>query len=89
MSTSSKRIKRIFASLRQPQDLRGDAPGLRTLKSRMASHHTPGVSIAVIHNHTLDWAGGVGMADVRSGAPTRINTLFQAGSMCSVSPSPT
>jgi CubicO group peptidase (beta-lactamase class C family) len=50
-------------------------------KGRMARHHTPGVSIAVVNNFELEWARGVGVADARSGAPVKTNTLFQAASI--------
>jgi CubicO group peptidase (beta-lactamase class C family) len=51
-----------------------------TLASRMAALHVPGVSIAVIHNGTIEWAKGFGVTKLEGPAVTP-NTLFQAGSI--------
>jgi CubicO group peptidase (beta-lactamase class C family) len=52
----------------------------KTLQDRMAAYRVPGVSIAVIHNGSIDWAQGFGVAEVGGGPVTR-ETLFQAGSI--------
>ncbi|NIG52585.1 serine hydrolase [Chitinophaga sp. Cy-1792] len=52
-----------------------------TIAERLAYHHVPGVSIAVIHNYKVEWAKGYGYADAESHTPVTVNTLFQAASM--------
>ncbi|MCG8387935.1 MAG: beta-lactamase family protein, partial [Cytophagales bacterium] len=53
----------------------------KSLTSQMEKYHTPGVSIAVINEGTVEWARGFGKSDVESGAPVDIHTLFEAGSV--------
>ena len=53
----------------------------KSLTSQMEKYHTPGVSIAVINEGTVEWARGFGKRDVESGAPVDIHTLFEAGSV--------
>lgn len=58
-----------------------DAPHqAHTLGERMAAMHVNGVSIAVIHHGTIEWAKGFGVAAV-GGSPVTADTLFQAGSI--------
>src|SRR5437879_5474302 len=52
-----------------------------TLEQLMAQMHVPGVSIAVISNHTIHWAKAYGVADVVTGAKVDTETLFQAASI--------
>jgi CubicO group peptidase (beta-lactamase class C family) len=47
---------------------------------RMAHHHVPGLSLACIHNGTVAWTQGLGVARV-GGAPVTPETLFQASSV--------
>ena len=51
-----------------------------SIDSRLLAHHTPGISVAVIHHHALAWARGYGIADEQTRAPVTEHTLFQAGS---------
>jgi CubicO group peptidase (beta-lactamase class C family) len=53
----------------------------RTLERQMAEQVVPGVSIAVIQDGAIVWAGGFGMADVESERPVTADTLFQAASI--------
>jgi CubicO group peptidase (beta-lactamase class C family) len=46
----------------------------------MTELHVPAVSIAVIHNGSIEWAQGFGMMKTGGGAVTE-ETLFQAGSI--------
>lgn len=58
-----------------------NAPGARrTILERLRESGVPGVSIAVIHGHKLEWAKGYGVADRQSGVPVTRRTLFQAAS---------
>jgi CubicO group peptidase (beta-lactamase class C family) len=52
-----------------------------TLQEVMAKLHTPGVSVAVIKDFKVQWAKGYGVADVKTGRPVDVDTLFQAASI--------
>ena len=52
-----------------------------TLKERMAYYQTPGVSIAVVNNHKIEWARGFGVREQGKSAPVTDTTLFQAASI--------
>ena len=51
------------------------------LQERMKRYHIRGLSIAVVHNHTIEWARGYGAMDTTTQQPVTIQTLFQAGSI--------
>ncbi|OOG38657.1 hypothetical protein B0E51_14070 [Rhodanobacter sp. C05] len=46
----------------------------------MRALHVPGISVAVIHKGTLEWAKGFGVERI-GGEPVTAETLFQAGSI--------
>jgi CubicO group peptidase (beta-lactamase class C family) len=46
----------------------------------MSELHVAGVSIAVVHNGTIEWAKGYGVRQI-GGDPVNVDTLFQAGSI--------
>jgi CubicO group peptidase (beta-lactamase class C family) len=48
---------------------------------RMKFYNIPGVSIAVINNHKVEWVKGYGMADKERNTPVTPQTLFQAASI--------
>jgi CubicO group peptidase (beta-lactamase class C family) len=52
-----------------------------TLQEVIAKLHTPGVSIAVINDFKVQWAKGYGVADLKTGRPVEVDTLFQAASI--------
>ena len=52
-----------------------------TLGEVMARFGVPGISVAVIRDFDVHWAKGYGIADVESGAPVDVETLFQAASI--------
>ena len=52
-----------------------------TLEEVMERFGVPGVSVAVIHGFDVHWAKGYGVADVETGAPVDVETLFQAASI--------
>jgi CubicO group peptidase (beta-lactamase class C family) len=58
-------------------------PGVEhlTLREAMQWLRVPGVSIAVIRDFKIHWAKGYGVADVETGKPVEIGTLFQAASI--------
>jgi CubicO group peptidase (beta-lactamase class C family) len=55
--------------------------GRLTIEELMEHFHVPGVSVAVIHDFHIHWAKGYGTADVETGAPVDVHTLFQAASI--------
>jgi len=75
------RIRRITSSLITEDTARRRNGSTATLEDRMAHHRTPGVSIAAIRDHEIEWACGFGVKEV--GKPDRITseTVFQAGSI--------
>ena len=52
-----------------------------TLQEIMAKLHIPGVSVAVIRDFKVQWTKGYGVADVKTGRPVEVDTLFQAASI--------
>jgi CubicO group peptidase (beta-lactamase class C family) len=52
-----------------------------TLAERMAFHHVPGVSIAVIRDGKIAWAKGYGVLEAGKQSPIDPDTIFQAGSI--------
>lgn len=52
-----------------------------TLAERMAHYQAPGVSIAVMDEHSLDWAKGYGVRVAGASEPVTTQTLFHAGSV--------
>ncbi|HEX4461653.1 MAG TPA: serine hydrolase [Polyangia bacterium] len=51
------------------------------LAQRLRQERIPAISIAVFNDYRLDWAKAYGIADLESGAPATIDTLFAAGSI--------
>ena len=69
---------------REPGELRvkvGEPLSAQALESRMRRHAVPGVSIAVIHSGTIDWAKGYGVRKAGEDAVVDTETLFQAASI--------
>ncbi len=52
-----------------------------TLEELMEEFGVPGVSVAVIHDFAIHWAKAYGVADVETGAPVDVETMFQAASI--------
>lgn len=67
-----------------PPDLivvEGDPIETTTIDELMREHHVPGASIAVIRNGKIEWAHGLGLADVETGRSVTAHTVFQAASI--------
>ncbi|HLQ22255.1 MAG TPA: M20/M25/M40 family metallo-hydrolase, partial [Gemmatimonadales bacterium] len=73
-------VDRVQRGLLLPVVIRGQPLNGMTLADRMAHHHVPGVSIAVIHDGAVEWTRGFGTMSV-NGSPVTPDTLFQAGSI--------
>ena len=58
-------------------------PGQRpaTLEERMAAYRVPGLAIAVVRDHRVEWARGYGWADRAAGRRVTARTLFEPGSI--------
>jgi CubicO group peptidase (beta-lactamase class C family) len=52
-----------------------------TLEQLMQRFRVPGLGIAVFKNFEIHWAKGYGKADVVSGVPVTVETMFQAASI--------
>ena len=52
-----------------------------TIRELMDSLGVPGVSVAVIRGFEIHWAKGYGIADVETGQPVDVETMFQAASI--------
>src|SRR5260370_32248521 len=57
------RIDRVLHGLRPPVGIEG-RPAVRwTMAERMAVHHVPGASVAIIDDGRVVWAGGFGLQE--------------------------
>jgi CubicO group peptidase (beta-lactamase class C family) len=61
--------------------IRGRAADRFTIGERMEHYGVPGVSVAVVDDGAVAWAGGYGVADAETGEPVTPETLFQAASI--------
>jgi CubicO group peptidase (beta-lactamase class C family) len=52
-----------------------------SIEERLRAHHTPAVSVAVIHDHRVAWARAWGKKDLRTEERADADTLFQAASI--------
>lgn len=75
-----QRIQAVASCLEPPVIVKGEPRSCTTLAQRMAELHIAGVSIAVVHNGTIEWARGFGVRQI-GGDPVNADTLFQAGSI--------
>src|SRR5215208_967230 len=73
------RIQRVEQGLLSAVIVKGN-PGW-TIQERMKHYKIPGVSIAVINDHKVEWARGYGVKDLETGEPVTTETIFQAGSI--------
>ena len=78
----AERIERIENGLYTNMPPTGEAPRAASLAERMAYHHVPGVSVAVIHDGRLAWAKGYGVTEAGTETAVTPDTIFQA---CSIS----
>ncbi|HKY03463.1 MAG TPA: serine hydrolase domain-containing protein [Blastocatellia bacterium] len=75
------RIGRIENGL-APEVLVKGQPEIRMkLADRMKHYNVPGLSVAFINNHQIEWAKGYGVLEAGTSAPVTAETLFQAASI--------
>lgn len=79
-SETRQHIYQVLNGLVRPSDRAEGLIQKHSLTDRMAALHVPGVSIAVIHHGSIDWAQGFGVVSL-GGPQVTVNTLFQAGSI--------
>ena len=75
------RMARITQDLRPPTGFPLERGPTQTLEQRMAFHHTPGVSIAVVQDGRVEWAQGFGVAQAGQKRKVTPRTVFQAASI--------
>lgn len=73
-------ISRVEHGLIPEERCDGDKGGW-SIEERLRVHHTPAVSVAVIHDYRVAWAKAYGRKDLRTGQPANAETLFQAASI--------
>jgi CubicO group peptidase (beta-lactamase class C family) len=78
--TDADRIDSLLRDLR-PESRSPRGRPAQSLDERMRQLFTPGVSIAVVDNFELAWAGGFGVRKRREEGAVSANTLFQAASI--------
>ena len=81
-AAQSRTAAEYMAAIEGAQSSAGeDGLGALTVDELMERFKVPGFSVAVIHNFEIHWARGYGIADVETGAPVDVETLFQAASI--------
>ena len=78
--TVAQHIQHIQDGLTGNIVLKGDPNATHKLADRMKELNVPGVSVAVLHHGTIEWARGFGVAAI-GGPPVTAETMFQAGSI--------
>jgi CubicO group peptidase (beta-lactamase class C family) len=79
LSAFEGRIKRVEQGLLPAVLIKGDPSW--SIEERMKHHRVPGLSLAVINNHKIEWARSYGVKDIETREPVIQETLFQAGSI--------
>ncbi len=80
-SLTKKRIKLVEKGLLRAVTIKGMKPEKLTLAARMPFYRVPGVGIAVLDRHELEWAKAYGVRDAQNLEPATTETLFQAGAL--------
>jgi len=76
-----QRIESVMNNLLPATAQEGKFSEPKTLSQRLAHHHTPGISIAVINNFEIEWARGFGVCENKTNHQVTSDTLFQAASI--------
>lgn len=75
------RMSRVLADLRAEPAVSILETPAQSLASRMAHYRTPGVSVAVVDDFDVAWAGGFGVRGFDGANEVTAHTPFQAGSI--------
>lgn len=74
-------IDRVLNGLRPPIAIKGRPPVRGNITERMKVLHVPGVSIAIIDDGQIVWAGGFGLREAGTPDQVTTSTLFQVASI--------
>jgi CubicO group peptidase (beta-lactamase class C family) len=77
---TATRMARIEHGLGPEVRIKG-APGGASIEDRLRVHHTPGVCVAILHDHRVVAAKAYGVADATTGERLTETTLMQAASV--------
>ena len=80
-SLTGKRAKQVEKGLLRAVTIKGQKPEKLTLSARMPFYRVPGLTLAVMDRHELEWAKAYGAVDARTQEPATTETLFQAGAL--------
>jgi CubicO group peptidase (beta-lactamase class C family) len=80
-SKVSDRIERVENGLAPGIVIKGRPEIKMKLADRMKHYNVPGLSIALINNHQIEWAKGYGVLEAGSTSPVTTETRFQAASI--------
>jgi CubicO group peptidase (beta-lactamase class C family) len=80
VAPTPSRITVVEQGLTSAVVLAGTPAPRRTIQAEMRRLNVPGVSVAVLHDGTIEWSKGYGVTRA-GGAAVTSNTLFQAGSI--------
>ncbi len=78
---TKKRIKQVEKGLLRAVTIKGMKPEKLTLAARMPFYRVPGVSMAVMDRHELEWAKAYGVRDAQTLEPATTEIVFQAGAL--------
>lgn len=70
----------------QPLDGSDKAPELllKSIEEILSDTNTPGAGLALVNRDGVEWAGGVGLAEIEDGRPVTADTLFRIGSISKI-----
>ena len=74
-------VEAMIARIESAQSPNRQGLDALTLRQVMERFHVPGVSVAVIRDFSIHWAKAYGVADVETGRPVQVDSLFQAASI--------
>ena len=70
-----------WAAIEAPRNPAGEGDEKLSVQELMKKYYVPGVSVSIVQNFQVIGAKGYGVADVETGAPVTLDTLFQAASI--------
>ena len=70
----------------QPVDVFNKTPEalLESIEAILSDTNTPGAGLALVNRDGVEWAGGVGLAEISDGWPVTSDTLFRIGSISKI-----
>jgi CubicO group peptidase (beta-lactamase class C family) len=77
---TAARVARIEHGLGPQVRVKGESQG-SSIEDQLRAHHTPGVSLAIIHDYRVVFAKAYGIADTTTGARLTDTTLMSAASI--------